>query len=157
MIKKLLKNKDYASLLKFPDLKDRLNKVDRLGWTFVHSAVMDGDLNDLSFLLSNGSNPDAQDRSGVTPLFLACSKKNLRASQLLIKGGAKVDICDSHGNSPLWRVIFDYSEGDDIALVELLRAAGANPELNNNYGNSPRMMAKTIDKHPLRLYFDDWT
>jgi ankyrin repeat protein len=60
----------------------------------------------------------------------------------LLAHGAVVDIQDAHGNTPLWRAVFESKNRGEV--IEILLASGADKNLKNNYGISPLDLAGTI-------------
>jgi len=93
----------------------------------------------LDILLKEGININAQNNKGQSPLHFCVLRKKPEMLKLLISRKAKVDIQDDRGGTPLWRAVFDY-KADDIMLeiIKELLDAGADPDLKNNSGNSPR-------------------
>jgi len=74
---------------------------------------------------------DAKKRSILAE---ACSSGNLRAVELLLSWGARVDTCDKEGDTPLFAV-FDRPLHENIqAIIALLLKAGANINHKNQYG-----------------------
>jgi len=55
---------------------------------------------------------------------------------------------DQHGNSPLWRAVFAY-RGSSSAIIAL-KAAGADLDLPNTSGVSPRSLAATIANYDVK-------
>jgi ankyrin repeat protein len=114
---------------------------------------MDQDVTRVETLLSSGSDPNAIDDSGWTPLHFAARVSAPEVVKLLLKAGAAVDPRDSSGNTPLWRAVFN-SRGEG-EVIQLLRAAGADPYIDNNNGVSPLKLARTIANYDLRQHFRD--
>ena len=73
--------------------------------------------------------------------------------QLLISNNAKIDIKDYYGNTPLFKAVF-FSQGD-TEIIKMLLSAGADPDLKNNAGVSPRQLAKTIASFDVSDVFDN--
>ena len=63
---------------------------DNFGWTALHHATYDGNMNACETLLENGANINAVDHKGWTPLMYAANfgKKNHEAYKFLIEKGA---------------------------------------------------------------------
>lgn len=57
----------------------------------------------------------------------------------LLVAGAAVDAPDEQGNTPLWQAVFSYR--GDGAVMSLLVKAGADPDMANLHGVSPRRLA----------------
>jgi ankyrin repeat protein len=49
------------------------------------------DLNEAKLFLEDGANVEERDEWGFTPLFNACSRKQLEVARLLLENGADVD------------------------------------------------------------------
>ncbi len=97
-------------------------------------------------LLKYGADPN-HEMSGMAALSRvamlyagkqAVSKQTVATARLLLKKGAYVDRFDEYGETPLMAAC---SKGD-IALIELLLANGANPELSNKDCRSAMSYAK---------------
>ena len=97
---------------------------------FVRQWILDG--NDVNFV----------DEYGRTIIFYAVSSGSAEIVQDLIDAGAQVDFQDPYGNTPLWRAVFDLRGGGDV--IKVLLAAGANPDLENKSGVSPRSLTTNI-------------
>lgn len=101
----------------------------------------------LRILLQRRANLEARDRHGWTALFFAVSSNHINAAKELLKAGADLNLpcCAKHKLSP---VHIASSEGHQQILQELL-AHGADLELADEFGNSPRDLAR-ISKAPSR-------
>lgn len=93
-------------------------------------------------LLEGGADPDFPNPDNVTPLFLAIDNGHLDAARVLIEAGANVNRWDWWGRTPLFAAVdqnaipgggrADRRSPDatlPLALIELLLAHGANPDL----------------------------
>jgi ankyrin repeat protein len=114
---------------------------------------MEKDVPRVETLLSSGSDPNAVDDSGWTPLHFAARASTPEVVKLLLNAGAAVDPRDSFGNTPLWRAVF-HSRGEG-EVIRLLRTAGADPYIDNKHGSSPLKLARTIANYDVRQYFRD--
>lgn len=137
---------------KRPKRKERPG-VDRYGRTPLHHAVSDGDLARVKELLECGTDPNSRDDDGWRPLHFAALRGIPDLIVLLLDAGATVDPCDEHGNTPLWRAVFESRGKGEV--IKLLRAAGANPHTQNKRGISPVLLARTIASFDVRPFFDD--
>ena len=63
---------------------------DHLGWTFLHVAVEQSDLNFVQCLLHTGFNPNVKEKCGATPLIIAIIQKSKEICQLLVNARASV-------------------------------------------------------------------
>lgn len=87
-------------------------------------------------LLGAGANPNLQDQQGATPLHKLInhqSKNPTHIVKLLVQHGVNLNMKDKGGTSPLLLAAFDSSETE---ILQALLAAGANPTLTDNYGNT---------------------
>ncbi len=70
---------------------------------------------------------------------------------MLLRAGARVDLPDGNGNTPLWRAVFA-SEGRG-ELIRLLRDAGADPFRPNLHGRTPLGLARLIGNYDVEQHF----
>ena len=70
---------------------------------------------------------------------------------LVLDAGASVDGADSYGNTPLGRATFE-SRGRG-EMIRLLIGRGADADLPNNAGISPRQLAQRIANYDLQAFF----
>ncbi|MER6925773.1 ankyrin repeat domain-containing protein, partial [Streptomyces spiralis] len=80
-----------------------------------------------------------ESRRGWTPLHFAADEQDAAAVGSLLAAGAGVDVPDEQGNTPLWQAVFTYR--GDGAVLSLLVNAGADPDMDNFHGVSPRRLA----------------
>jgi hypothetical protein len=73
-----------------------------------------------------------------TALAFAARDGYLDVCRILLAAGSIVDSTDSFGNTPLWRATFQ--RHNDV--VALLVENGADRDLKNNHGISPRLLAE---------------
>jgi ankyrin repeat protein len=71
---------------------------------------------------------------------------------VLLDAGAPVDPVDAWGNTPLSRAVFN-AKGDP-AIVRRLVSAGADPDVANASGRSPRELAGIIGNYDTAGFFD---
>jgi ankyrin repeat protein len=116
-----------------------INSRDRTdGHTALHIAVRARAYSWLSYLLGKGAGPNAADKNGVTPLMLASQTGQTDAVVALARSGARVDVPNDAGETPLISAVHNRN----LAMVRLLLAAGANPDRADNSGRSARDYAK---------------
>lgn len=91
-------------------------------------------------LLAGGADPNQAD-AGAGPLHRAAYLPDPALSELLLAGGAKANLRDSTGSTPMMYVlVYVYGsswEAGGKQVLERLLAAGANPLLPNDLGDSP--------------------
>ena len=136
-------------------------KLDRLGRSELHYAVIDADPARVSGLIRSGAELNRQDRHGWTPLHFAAQlsgeaihqKQAIEIATMLLDAGALVDPRDGHGNTPLGRAVFSYNGSGE--LIQLLRGRGADPVSKNTHGVSPFELARRIANYDVAKYFAD--
>jgi len=93
----------------------------------LHVAAFRGNTATVDFLISMGADVNAKDTSGDTVVkkvvYGGCNAERIKTLQLLIKSGAKPDLADREGRTPLDHATF-YK---DAAAIRILQAAGAKP------------------------------
>jgi uncharacterized protein len=102
------------------------------GETALHIVVERRDATWVRFLLSNGANPNIEDKKGRTPLTVATDLAFVEGAEALLKAGARVDEPNAAGETPLISAV----HRRDIGLVRLLLSSGANPRRSDNSGRS---------------------
>ena len=105
------------------------------GYTALHFAAYSGAIDSLTYLLSlidekassidshllKNITVDCRTIDGKTPLYLAASRGNLHAVEVLVHNGADVNACDSEGYTPLIAALI----GNHKNVVEYLIKSGA--------------------------------
>ena len=135
-----------------PKRKERPG-VDEYGRISLHYAAGDGNAPLVKQLLSSGVDPNAPDDNDWTPLHFAAQAYSPDVIETLLEAGANPDLQDSFGNTALFRAVFN-SRGDG-SVIKLLRAAGADPNAENDSGVSPLSLARTIGNYDVAQYFAD--
>lgn len=92
----------------------------------------------VSYLIDSGASPDIPDISGHTALHHACTPPigHLEMTTLLLKKGANVNAQNRYGEVP----IFFPFQGGDVGLVDILMEHGADLDIPDGNGDSPRKM-----------------
>jgi ankyrin repeat protein len=153
------------------DAKADLDAADPDGSTALALAAINGHADVVGLLLDRGANPNLADRTGMTPLYAAVDLHTMQLGfgrpdppPSIVAGSVDmVKALLAHGANPnaqlttrvLKRV---YTAGDgklgkgatpymraaragDVALMKILLAAGADPGLTQDNGNSPLLLA----------------
>jgi len=109
-----------------------------IGAAFLEACYKD-DLAKVTQLLDQGAPLEIRDGYGRTPLFLAChgGAGSEDIVKLLLAHGAKADVFSTNGDSTIGRA----SEYGDLAIAQMVLAAGADPAKANTYGHTPLMLA----------------
>jgi ankyrin repeat protein len=128
-----------------------MGDLDREGRSALHYASLEGDVARVRALIDEGEDVSLADRGGMTPLHFAAQERHPEVAEALLAAGASVDAPDEHGNSPLFTAVFN-ARGDG-AVINLLRAAGADPWRVNRHGQSP--VGLLIANYDNRRFFDD--
>ncbi len=87
----------------------------------LHDAAEVGDIEQVTRLVTEGANVNAEDPDGLTPLHWAALKGHEGVAELLIAEGANVNAKDSEGLTPLHWAARQGHEG----AAEVLKAAEA--------------------------------
>ncbi|XP_041836041.1 dynein heavy chain 12, axonemal-like isoform X2 [Melanotaenia boesemani] len=107
------------------------------GQTPLFLAVERGLMENTSFLLNQGAQPDCQDLDHDSPLFVAIRSDCTDMVTLLLQRGSGVNQEGCHGRRPL----HEASQLGKVRLVTLLLEAGARPDPRSNYGLTPLALA----------------
>lgn len=107
------------------------------GEAAVHIVTRRGDLGWLGLLYQKGANLNVKDREGNTPLILAAITRWSEGASTLIRLKAQVNAQNRLGETALLKVV----QARDLALAKALIEAGANPDIADNSGISPRIAA----------------
>jgi ankyrin repeat protein len=106
----------------------------------------------IAFLISVGADPNAVDRSGVTPLHRAVRTRSLAAVQALIDGGADVRRPNKSGSTPLHLAVQTTGKGgsgspraheQQAAIVGLLLERGARATDRDGRGRTVHQAANS--------------
>lgn len=104
----------------------------------VHVVTRRGDLGWLGLLYQKGANLNLKDREGNTPLILATITRWGEGVATLIRLKAQVNVQNRMGETALLKAV----QARDVTLAKGLLDAGANPDIADNSGVSPRTAAE---------------
>ena len=110
-------------------------------------------VSELARLLAEGTNVNAQDDKGWTPLHFAAQVSSPECVAQLLRVGADTSLQDSFGNTALFRAVF--ASNGNGAVIQLLRQAGADPLSKNSRGVSPISLARSIANYDIAQFFSD--
>lgn len=79
-----------------------INKYLTSGATFLHQAILAGDVDAVRLLLEAGADPSVQDKTSNPPLHLACMHGHPAIVRLLLEYGADVNVRGRWGETPLY-------------------------------------------------------
>ncbi|MDW3652538.1 MAG: ankyrin repeat domain-containing protein [Bacteroidia bacterium] len=102
----------------------------------------------IDFLLSCGldiNHKMNRRANGETALHKAIATKNFEIARHLLERGAKVDLQDKNGNTPLFKAVMGYRANPGaLEMIRSLRDKGASWDTANFHGSSPRSVAEMI-------------
>lgn len=99
-----------------------LNAAEAGGYTALHFAAFNGDLQLIQLLLSKKASLDVENFDGNTPLVMAVKGHQLQAIRELVKGGANINKATSIGST----AIHHAASMGYIDCMRLLKELGAN-------------------------------
>ncbi len=108
----------------------------------IHLVARAGDLEKVKAFIEEGTDVNAKDKSGETPLFSAVLADDNDVAKFLIDKGADVSAKDNSGDTPLHAVM---SRGEND-VVDLLIAKGADVNAKSRNGETPLHDAAYFDR-----------
>ncbi|KAF1761731.1 hypothetical protein GCK72_009987 [Caenorhabditis remanei] len=129
----------------------RLDCHDADGYTALHRASYNNNLEIVEHLLACGANKESRTNEGWTPLLSACNWANFDIVGRLLSNGADVNAV-SNGNLSALHLAVNSSEDPDnvyTTVKYLLQAPGIDPGVVAGNGDTPLMMARRTSE---RLY-----
>ncbi|MFN2099810.1 ankyrin repeat domain-containing protein [Altererythrobacter sp. MF3-039] len=110
------------------------------GESAMHIVTARRDVLWIRFLAQRGANPNIEDKRGNTPIQIAAQLGFVEGIEELVKAGARVDVTNIAGETPLISAIHRRDSG----MVRLLLEKGADPDRADNSGRSARDYAKLM-------------
>lgn len=132
------------------------NIRDEDGYTPLMHAVLaeDADPAIVALLIDRGADVNAAEPDqGFTALHFAARDQNAAIVRRLLEAGAEVDPVDVFGDTPLWRSVMSSSASP--ATMKLLLEHGADPNMRNRHGVSPRDLARETGRDDILTLLDD--
>ena len=146
--------KDLAELKRLLADPLRINEMDPDGRTPLMAAAIESDVAALRLLLGSGAEVNLQDPAGWSALHFAVQEpSSYEVCLALLNAGARHDLRESHGNTPLFIAVINARGSGD--LIRLLRSRGAVPLAANHSGVSPCALARRIANYPVAQFFAD--
>ena len=114
----------------------------------LHVAALQGNLNAIRQHINAGSDLNAKDAYGSTPLIVAATFGKTDVARALIDAGVDMQIANNEGSTPLHIAAF-FCRKD---IVQLLLDAGANIKARNAAGLTPAEMVSAPFEHVKPIY-----
>jgi ankyrin repeat protein len=112
----------------------------------LHYAAAHDELEMITILLENGADLNAENDFQWTPLFSAARMGSVESVQALIDAGAEVDALSAEGRTPMMVLIERGRLGGMTAKMMLLLDNGADPNLQDNNGDTALHFAASTGK-----------
>ncbi len=100
-----------------------LNSSDENGWTALHAACNNGDIETAKLMISLGAEITGLSHKGRCPIHLAVMQGHINTVELLVANGCPVDLPTKQGDTAL---VFAAQTGQP-RMVQMLLMCGANP------------------------------
>ncbi|KAL0632436.1 hypothetical protein Q9L58_008689 [Maublancomyces gigas] len=127
-----------------------INTADGMGKTALHHAVVSSFLS-VGLLLDRGSQVDALDQYGRTPLFYS---KSLQVTTFLLKRGASIGVIDHNGMTVLHYITDGLHSSEQVRIVEkLINTTGLNIFATDNTARTARGYAEHHLNHGILILF----
>jgi ankyrin repeat protein len=99
----------------------------------LHDAIIKGNTDYIQALLNAGTDIEARNKEGNTPLYVAVEKGQLEVAKLLLDRKADIHARNREGNALLHVAVGE----NQIELIKLLLAKGADVNSRNTFQNTP--------------------
>jgi len=127
----------WAAFERNKDIVDLLTAKGAAPESTIHLAARAGDLAKVKSFIEAGTDVNARDKGGETPLFWAVLSDNNDVAKFLIDKGADVNAKAKDGRTPLYIVaLFGHKN-----VAELLISKGADANAKTERGNTPLLSA----------------
>jgi ankyrin repeat protein/tetratricopeptide (TPR) repeat protein len=113
-----------------------INAKDENGWTLLHEAAHEGDIELVEMLLAKGADVNVKNDAGLTPLYYAVQENNA-TTELLLAKGADVGVRNASGQT----VLHTAAEAGNTDVVEILLAKGADVNAKDKHDFTPLHLA----------------
>ena len=122
-----------------------INSVDRDGRTLLINFIVEHKTEFSLELIKNYKDLDIdlQDVNGWSALHFAAQENDVNCLKALIDKKATIDITDKHGNTPLWRALFENASEE---IVLLLLESKADIKKKNLHGVPPKDLVEKSQK-----------
>jgi len=129
----------------FLDCGSDVNALFRNRMTALHAASSKGKLEVAKLLIERGAYVDLRSRAGWTPLHNALREGNLEVARLLLDHGAHVNAKTRNDGNALHLALLATFVA--FEATQLLLERGADVDVRNNRGRTPRQEAKIYGAH----------
>ncbi|MFD2446472.1 M48 family metallopeptidase [Bacillus sp. CGMCC 1.16607] len=126
----------FKALEKSTLWSDLLSEVE--GSTPLMTAAGENDTDQITLLLDEGADINAQDSEGSSALHWAVLSGQLEAAKLLLEKGAEPNTIDNYDTTPVMSAVFN----EDEAMLTLLLENGADPTYEDSEGKTALDYAK---------------
>lgn len=117
--------------------------------TELHAAAFEGRTEDVKRLLDAGSDVDARDSDGFTPLLCAAGGAHMPSVEALLEGGANINAGDCEGLTALHVAAC----AGAVDIVALLIARGGETEVHGPGGATPLDLAQASEQEDVVALF----
>jgi hypothetical protein len=114
----------------------------------IHSAALMGDVQSIQQHIAYGSDLNAKDAYGSTPLVVATVFDKREVVRVLLEGGADINATNAEGSTPLHVASFLCRE----EIVEMLLDHNADRSIRNQYGSTALESVKVPFTHVEAAY-----